>query len=209
MSRTTPMRRQEAPASLPSSPPALLQYPSGVDRGDVQGYEDGTGPLFHRCYSTCIRDSPLSATELMAQVQSDPNRTAPTKFARFHLTRGESGKLNIGDEFVVRMPGPWDGPVRVIDVRRDSFRLATLSGHLEAGQIEFRTRPERELIVFEIDSWARSSTPLVHLLYHRLRMAKEVQAHMWISFLERVVALSGGRMTGGVAIETELIAVGQ
>ena len=103
------------------------------------------------------------------------------------------------------MPGPWDGPVRVIDVRRRSFRLATLAGHLEAGQIEFRTRPERELLVFEIESWARSSTPLVNLLYYRLRMAKEVQAHMWISFLERVVDLSGGRMTGGVEIETDRI----
>jgi hypothetical protein len=103
------------------------------------------------------------------------------------------------------MPGPWDGPVRVVDVRGRSFRLATLVGHLEAGQIEFRTRPERELLAFEIESWARSSTALVNLLYHRLRMAKEVQAHMWISFLERVVHVSGGRMTGGVEIETERI----
>jgi hypothetical protein len=45
----------------------------------------------------------------------------------------------------------------------------------------------------------------VNVLYHRLRMAKEVQAHMWISFLERVVHVSGGRMTGGVEIETERI----
>ena len=43
------------------------------------------------------------------------------------------------------------------------------------------------------------------LLYHRLRMAKEIQAHMWISFLEGVVKLSGGRMTGGVAINTERV----
>jgi hypothetical protein len=152
-----------------------------------------------------MRDSKLSAGELMGRVQSDPNRTSPTKFARFQQTRGTRGSLRVGDEFVVRMPGPWDGPVRVIDVRPRSFRLATLAGHLEAGQIEFRTRPERELVVFEIESWARSSTPLVNLLYHRLRMAKEVQAHMWISFLERVVDLSGGRMTGGVEIETERI----
>ena len=147
----------------------------------------------------------MSAERLMEAVQSDPNRTAPTTFARFQLTQGSRGNLRVGDEFVVRMPGPWDGPVRVIDVRRRSFRLATLTGHLEAGQIEFRTLPEGELLVFEIESWARSSTPLVDLLYHRLRMAKEVQAHMWISFLERVVDLTGGRMTGGVEIETERI----
>jgi hypothetical protein len=63
------------------------------------------------------------------------------------------------------------------------------------------------MLVFEIESWARSSSRLVHLLYHRLRMAKEVQAHMWISFLERVVSLAGGRMTGGVDLETERIEI--
>jgi hypothetical protein len=36
-------------------------------------------------------------------------------------------------------------------------------------------------------------------------MAKEVQAHMWISFLEGVVKLSGGQLTGGVVIETERV----
>lgn len=203
MWRTTPMRRREAPGSLPFTPPELLAYPLGVRQDEVQGYEAGSGPLFHRRYRTRIRDSRLSAEDLMAKVQSDPNRTSPTRFARFQRTQGVPGSLRVGDEFVVRMPGPWDGPVRVIDVGPRSFRLATLAGHLEAGQIEFRTRRERELLVFEIESWARSSTQLVNVLYHRLRMAKEVQAHMWISFLERVVDLCGGRMTGGVEIQTE------
>ena len=49
------------------------------------------------------------------------------------------------------MPGPWDGPVRVIDVGDRSFRLATLAAHLEAGQIEFRVSHD-ELITFEIES---------------------------------------------------------
>jgi hypothetical protein len=205
MWRITPMRRNEAHGSLPPTLPDLLTYPANVCADDVQGCQVGAGPLFHRSYRTRIRGGKMSADELMAMVQSDPNRTSPTKFARFHRTRGAHGGLRVDDEFVVRMPGPWDGPVRVIDVRPRSFRLATLAGHLEAGQIEFRSQPEGELLVFEIESWARSSTTLVNLLYHRLRMAKEVQAHMWISFLERVVGLSGGRMTGGIEIETERI----
>ena len=147
----------------------------------------------------------MTADELMQSVQSDLNRAAPTKFARFQLIQGKRGALKRGDEYVVRMPGPWDGPVRVVAVETGAFRLATLSGHLEAGQIEFRARDEEDSLAFEIESWARSSSPLVNLLYHRLRMAKEVQAHMWISFLEKVVKLSGGRMTGGVEIKTERI----
>ncbi len=84
-----------------------------------------------------------------------------------------------------------------------SFRLATLEGHLEAGQIEFRVSDE-ELMVFEIESWTRSADQLSNLLYHRARMAKEIQAHMWISFLEGV-KLSGGRMTGGIDIDTHRV----
>jgi hypothetical protein len=81
-----------------------------------------------------------------------------------------------------------------------------LIGHLEAGQIEFRASAGQEThVMFEIESWARSSSRLVDLLYHRLRMAKEVQAHMWISFLERAVHLAGGRMDGGIELETERI----
>ncbi|MGB0092587.1 MAG: DUF1990 family protein [Solirubrobacteraceae bacterium] len=132
----------------------------------------------------------------MARLKSDPNRPAPS-FARFQTVLGQRNTMALGDEYVVRMPGPWDGPVRVVDLGDRSLRLATLEGHLEAGQIEFRADPENEHeLLFEIESWARSSSRLSNLLYHKLRMAKEVQAHMWISLLEGVVELSGGRMTG-------------
>jgi hypothetical protein len=205
MWRTTPMRRRETLCSPPTALPELMSFPPGLNRDDVQGAEDGSGPLFHRLYRTRIRETELSPEQLMEKVQADLNSVAPTKFARFQLQEGEPGRLSAGDEYVVRMPGPWDGPVRVLDVRPSSFRLATLSGHLEAGQIEFRTGSENAMLVFEIESWARSSSALVNLLYHRLRMAKEVQAHMWISFLEGVVRLAAGRMTGGVEVVTERI----
>jgi hypothetical protein len=205
MWRTTPMRRREEPGSLTSPLPPLLSYPPGVNSDEVQRQQDGHGPLFHRSYRTRIRDTSLGAAELMEALQSDLNRGSPTKFARFQRMRGEPGGLRVGDEYVVRMPGPWDGPVRVVDVGSCSFRLATLVGHLEAGQIEFRSADEGSEVVFEIESWARSSGAIVNLLYHRLRMAKEVQAHMWISFLERVVKLADGRMTGGIDLETHRI----
>jgi Domain of unknown function (DUF1990) len=206
MWRTTPMHRQEAVPPIASSPPEL---PTGVSTEELQRPRDGFGPLFHRMYRTRIRDCQLAADELMDAIRRNPNSTAPTTFARFQRVDGGRGQLSVGDEFVVRMPGPWDGPVRVVQAGSRSFRLATLGGHLEAGQIEFRVTQDGEnRLVFEIESWARSSSRLVNLLYHRLRMAKEVQAHMWISFLERVVRLSGGRMTGGIELHTERIVHG-
>lgn len=207
MWRTTPMHRRESSrARLADPEPALLTYPDGVSAEQVQAADDGAGPLFHRRYRTRIREAELEPTELLARLRKDLNQASPTKFARFHLVEGDDGQLEVGDEYVVRMPGPWDGPVRVIDVGPRSFRLATLAGHLEAGQIEFRAgNDDAGELTFEIESWARSSSWLVNLLYHRLRMAKEVQAHMWISFLERVVVLAGGRMSGGIEMDTERI----
>jgi hypothetical protein len=205
MWRSTPMHRREVPesASIPTHhPPA---FPGGVDAGGVVGQESGYGPLFHRRYRTRIRGARISGEDLMAMIKNDPNAAAPTKFARFQKVLGEKRAMAVGDEYVVRMPGPWDGPVRVIAESPLNFRFATLKGHLEAGQIEFRALPpddDQGQFVFEIESWARSSDRLSNLLYHHLRMSKEVQLHMWISFLEGVVDLSRGRMTGGVDVET-------
>jgi hypothetical protein len=205
MWRSTPMHRREVLecASMDAHlPPA---FPAGVDATEVVSQASGCGPLFHRLYRTRIRSGRVSGEDLMAIVKHNPNAAAPTKFARFQKVLGENGELAVGDEYVVRMPGPWDGPVRVIAESPLSFRLATLKGHLEAGQIEFRavlSGDDRSELGFEIESWARSSDRLSDLLYHHLGMSKEVQLHMWISFLEGVVDLSGGRMTGGVDIET-------
>lgn len=206
MWRSTPLHRHEIlePSAAAHLPPA---YPAGVASREVQGVPEGFGPLFHRRYSTRIRESPLTAEELFARVTENLNRAAPITMARFQRVRGDADTLALADEYVVRMPGPWDGPVRVIDRSPRSFRLATLTGHLEAGQIEFRVT-DGDLITFEIESWARSSNRYSNVLYHHVRMAKEVQLHMWISFLEGVVKLSRGRMTGGITIDTRRVEAG-
>jgi Domain of unknown function (DUF1990) len=203
MWRSTPLHRREVLEPAPGGhlPPRL---PDGVDATEVIGPPDGHGPLFHRRYRTQIRESELTPDELFGRLSANLNQAAPTKFARFQKVLGDPDRLVLGDEYVVRMPGPWDGPVRVVDVGERSFRLATLAGHLEAGQIEFRVSQD-ELIVFEIESWTRSADRLSNLLYHHVRMAKEIQLHMWISFLEGVVSMSGGRMTGGVEIDTRRV----
>jgi hypothetical protein len=200
MWRTTPMHRAEvAGSAVEDAPPAL---PPGVWNDEVQLPEHGAGALFHRRYETRIRDARCSPEDLMALVSGDPDRVAPTELARFVKVLGDEEAMAVGDEFVVRMPGPWDGPVRVVDVTPTSFRLVTLAGHLEAGQIEFSASRHGGLLVFHIESWARSGDWLSDVLYDRMRMAKEIQLHMWTSLLERVVKLAGGRMTGGVDIVT-------
>ena len=197
--RTTPLHRLEFSGTPDCGVRALVRRASADD--DLQGVDDGVGPLFHRRYRTRIRDSTMSPEELMARVRSDINAVAPTSFARFLRPEGGDGALQVGEELLVRMPGPWDGPVRVVAADATSFRLATLEGHLEAGAIEF-SAARREHLEFRIEAWARSGDRLSNLLYSHLRMSKEVQLHMWVSFLEGVVKASGGRMTGGIDIQT-------
>jgi hypothetical protein len=204
MWRTTPLHRTEESGSLEAdSPPPL---PAGVSREEIQGARDGAGPLFHRRYRTRIRDVDVTPAELVERVSAHPDFAVPTELATFQKTKGEEGEMRVGDEFVVRMAAPWDGPVRVVDKQPTSFRLATLDAHLESGQIEFRAGADGELITFEIESWARSSTKTVHLLYDKLRMAKEIQFHMWTSTLEGITGVSGGKMTGGIDIHTRRVA---
>ena len=201
--RTTPLHRDEAEGSLErDSPPSL---PGELQRSELQLPERGTGPLFHRRYRVRIRDSDLSADELVQRVAAEPDSVAPSEFATFNKLSGPEGTMRVNDDYVVRMASPWDGPVRVAKRDLSTFRLVTLEGHLESGQIEFRAYEENGLVVFEIESWARSKDRLTDLLYDRLRMSKEVQLHMWISMLERIVKLAGGRMSGGIEIHTRRI----
>ena len=195
--RTTPMHRREEPGTAADLPPDL---PDDRIDEDVQRLADGVGPLFHRLYRARIRDARLSPDELIGRLVADPNRASPTELARFLPADGLAGPIAVGAELVVRMPGPWDGPVRVTRMTDTSFRFTTLDGHLEAGQIEFRASRADGLLQFEIESWARSGDRLSNLLYTHLRMAKEVQLHMWTSFLEQVCRLAEGRLTGGVEI---------
>jgi uncharacterized protein (UPF0548 family) len=184
-------------ADADAAPP----LPAGFDTSDVQTAADGYGPLYHRRYGVRIEGAELSAAELMEALRADLDAFAPSEFASFQRVEGDE-PLATGDEYVVRMPGPWDGPVRVVEAGEDAFRLATLDGHLEAGQIVFRASGDLE---FTIESWARSADRLSDLLYTRMRMAKEVQLHMWVSFLERVVKRAGGRRKGCISIETQRI----
>jgi hypothetical protein len=197
--RTTPMHRVEEQATPQDMGPPL---PAELIDERVQGVEQGTGPLFRRTYSVSINGSAMGPEQLIALIAENPNRALPVEIAVFRKTRGDDGPLQVGDEYLVRMPGPWDGPIRVVGRTPTSIRLATLRGHLEAGQIEFRAGDEDDNLRFEVESWARSGDRLSELLYDRVRLVKEMQLHIWIHFCERVGRLTGGRVRGGVRVHT-------
>jgi uncharacterized protein (UPF0548 family) len=202
MWRTIPLHRSEE-AGTRADLPGLAYGTSGfADR--LQALDAGVGPMLHRSYGVRIAGTSMTPSALIDLVSASLNQASP-EMAVFRKTRGAQGTLRQGDEFVIRMPGPWDGPVRV--VRRDdaSFRLATLDGHLEAGEIEFRAEPDGDALHFEIESWARAGDRLSALLYNNLRLAKEIQLNMWSHFCVRTASLAGGRPQGGITIRTRWV----
>jgi hypothetical protein len=199
MWRTTPIHRSESDGDARDLPPHV---PPEMLDDDVQPVEDGVGPMFRRRYSVLVEGATKRPAEVMAAFAGDPNCSAPREMAVFVKTRGRPGAMTAGDEFLIRMPGPWDGPVRVIDRTPTSFRLATLRGHLEAGQIEFRCCPDGDRLLIEIESYARSGDRLSHVLYSWFRLAKEIQLNLWVETCLRLAAGTGGRVRGGVQVQT-------
>jgi uncharacterized protein DUF1990 len=202
MWRTIPLHRSEETGTRADLPDLAYDTSGFADRH--QSLDAGVGPLLHRSYAVRIAGSSMTPAALIDLVSARLNQASP-EMAVFRKTRGARSALRQGDEFIVRMPGPWDGPVRVVRRDENSFRLATLDGHLEAGEIEFRAEPDGDALHFEITSWARAGDRLSDLLYNKLRLAREIQLNMWSHFCVRAAALAGGRPQGGVTIRTRWV----
>lgn len=198
-----PLYRRDRTAAADESAPDLDADLVG-DPTTVQRPSDGLGPLFHRTYSIFVTDEARDAEALIDHILAEPNAVTPTEMARFETFEGEAARdLQVGDELVVRLPGPWDGPIRVVDRTPRSFRFVTLRGHMEAGQIEFSTGyDERGFLEFRIESWARSGDRLFHVLYERFPIGREMQLHMWSQFCQHVAAVSGGVRMSNVSVTT-------
>jgi uncharacterized protein DUF1990 len=201
MWRTTPLHRSEEAGDRADLPAPV----EGARTDGLQPLAAGVGPMLHRSYAVRITGSDMKPQALIDLVAARLNQASP-EMAVFRQTRGSrDGKLRRGDELVVRMPGPWDGPVRVVRREPDSFRLATMDGHLEAGEIEFRAARDGDALSFVIESWARAGDKLSALLYNKLRLAKEIQLNMWSHVCVRAAGLAGGRARGGVTIRTRWV----
>lgn len=197
----TIVRRHEA-GDVTDLPPAL---PAETVDGRSKPLADGYGPLFHRTFTVNIERSDVDASELMQRLVTDLDRPVPHGVMSFRKIQGRLGELDRLDEYRVKMPTPWDGPVRVVHRDAQTFRFATLTGHLEAGQIEFRARDTGGRaggVTFEIETWSTAGDPVARLFYVDLVIGREVQLALWVQYALGVVRLSGGRRDGPVRATT-------
>ncbi len=202
MARTTKIQRENTTCSWPLEGFPADDHPCVGDQDTLQRVSAGRGAAFNRLYRVRVERPLLDADDLMAIVLNDPNVACPLEIARFER-EDATRPIDVGDEMQVRLPGAWNGPVRATDVTGQSFRLATLQGHMEAGEIEFRARDDDGDLIFEIESWARSGDPVFDFLYDRLGIARELQTDMWAFFLERVAQIGGGSAANGIEVLTQ------
>ena len=200
-----PLYRRDQRSDESVVPDATRELPGDPDT--LQPASTGTGPLFHRRYHITLADADLGPEELIARIAADPQRASPRWMASFErFDGGPVHGLEVGDELVVRLPGPWDGPLRVIERTPTSFRFVTLQGHMEAGEIEFRAGvDDRGFLRFDIESWARSSSRPFAWLYERVPVAREMQLHMWSQFCGNVAKVAGGVRISNVVAATRTV----
>jgi hypothetical protein len=101
--RVTPVYRRDEEGGSGDLPPAI---PDGVDRENIQGLADGYGALLHRRYAVRVTGSRVGPEQAVAQLAAAPNSAAPEDAAVFVKSREEGDSMAVGDEYVVRMPGP-------------------------------------------------------------------------------------------------------
>ena len=165
----------------------------------------GDGPALERRYYIDVERPHHTPTQLMAQVQADLPHFSPGLLADFEQTQGERGQLRAGDEFHIKILGPWNGSVRVTEVSPTFFEFVTLEGHPEAGRIRFEVHPldgRADALRFEIHSLARSRDGLVAFAYDTIGGGRLMQEATWVEFCQRVAQASGGQALGPVVIET-------
>ena len=161
--------------------------------------EDGTGPVLHRLYRATIREPKLTANRLLAIVAADPNVIAPSEVVRFEKTRGEAGRLQEGDELLIRMAGPWNAPVKVARRWEEGIRLVATRGHPQLGELELRARDADGRIVMEIQTRERAAG-LGFRLLQRIGLIRRMQAYTWAEMLENSAQLVGGRRLEQVTV---------
>ncbi|UPL49646.1 hypothetical protein [Hymenobacter sublimis] len=165
----------------------------------------GSGPFFERRYWVDVQHPRQPATELLQHIKYHLPEYSPDLLADFEKKQGAAGNLQVGDEFRIKILGPWNGEVRVTEIGSDYFELTTLENHPEAGKICFSLRPHEGLpdtLRFEIHSRARSRDGLVALTYDTLGIGRKVQQQTWETFCQRVAEHSGGLQLVPVQVET-------
>jgi hypothetical protein len=163
--------------------------------------EQGVGPEVHRLYSATIHTPKLPAARLLAIIAADPNVIAPTEVLRFEKTRGKPGRLEEGDELLIRMAGPWNAPVKVTRRWDEGLRFAATRGHPQLGQVELRMRDDGDEVAVEIQTRERAAG-VKFLVLQRIKLVQRMESYTWGEMLQNTAQLAGGRQLERITVRS-------
>lgn len=164
----------------------------------------GSGPLLERDYQAIIVDTACTPEEVIEKVRAEFPRFSPDALAAFECREGFEWPLEVGHEMQIKIRGAGTCHVRIVHANERSLTLRTLDGHPEAGRITFGAfADEQGRLIFRIRSRARSSNKLKYVGY--IFMGREMQAQVWITFIERIAELCGGRIEGEIEVKTSRV----
>jgi len=161
----------------------------------------GAGEHLERDYWAVIRECQQRPRELMHAVRERFVEFAPAELAGFRRIGTNSGPLALDEELEVRIAAAGACFVRVVHADEQSFTLATLCGHPEAGVITFGAYCNpREDVVFHIRSRARSGSRLLYAGF--LAAGEAMQTNTWTDFISAVAHTFGSGVIGCIHSET-------
>ncbi|WP_420452327.1 DUF1990 family protein [Ilumatobacter sp.] len=201
--RTRDVERDETETAALSVDPPEHQH-----HERLQPRSRGVGPIVMRTYSVEIADPVVEPDRLMHEFRIDPNHFVSNLAAAFVRDDRPVRNMRAGDEVVVELPGPWNGPCTVEVVEDTRVLMSTLAGHMEAGHIAFEVTDADEVgtYTFRVRSWARAGDAGFASLHLVVPIGKELQTAMWCAMCERAVRISGGRRVGPIRASTETLA---
>lgn len=110
--------------------------------------------------------------------------------------------MSLGSELDIAIVPAHQACVRVVHEDAQSFTLATLEGHPEAGRITFGAyRNPKGDVIFHIRSRARSSSTAGYLGF--LAIGDAMQTNTWTDFITNAAAVAGARIRGVIHADTD------
>jgi hypothetical protein len=164
----------------------------------------GKGPLLERDYWAVIAGCRFTAPDVARLVAEQFPIFPPDDLVRFRRMNG-AAPLAPGDELAVEIRHVGTFAVRVVHRDRNSFTVATLTGHPEAGRITFGAYPNSMGdVVFHIRSRARSGSRARYLEF--IAGGDAMQTNTWTDFINRLAVMVGDGVLGYIQAEKREVA---
>lgn len=156
--------------------------------------------MLQRDYWAVFPGCSLTPSGLIRQIREHFCEFPPSALVRFDAAEG----ISVGSQLEIAILPARQCAVRVIHADDQSFTLATLEGHPEAGRITFGAyRNPNDHVIFHIRSRARSSSAPNRLGF--LAIGDAMQTNTWTDFITNVAAAVGAPIQDVIHAETQAV----